>query len=458
MQSHMDAGSKAVITRNELHRTIKLDLDEGRAASIEEANALAATYRLQIHVGPDLAKNPTGQAALLTAVNAGGRAFLGGVRVSGNLDWDVTAGWHSGKPASRAIRLLGGSVVDELTDVLPTVLIGTTDDAAGSVIIQATWDGWAGGIVLADEKRLGECIDNPLAGIVAGAIAVSEAFAHARGSVTAGRQQSGLSLWRPNVDWRSPDAVGPELQYLPTRLWLGGLGHLGQAYLWALGLLPYQSRSDVMFVLQDFDHVVDANRSTGLLLDASTPNGLLKTRIAAAQLERLGFTSRLIERPFDSTTRPGPNEPTWLLAGFDNSTTRSYLGGFDFAVDVGLGGGADDYLGIHIHTFPEYGEPSKVFSAGSARADDGEPAPWAVAAANDRCGVLQLQGVAVGAAFVGAIAGALGVAEVLRALLGSKVTSVGSVSLNALGDIDWVGGDQQAHGNPGFQRANTRKG
>src|SRR5438552_3430692 len=62
-----------------LHRTVKLELDEGRATSLEEAVAIASGYVLQIDVGPEIAGSPTMQAMLLTAVNTAARAFLGGV-------------------------------------------------------------------------------------------------------------------------------------------------------------------------------------------------------------------------------------------------------------------------------------------------------------------------------------------------------------------------------------------
>ena len=42
-----------------------------------------------------------------------------------------------------------------------------------------------------------------------------------------------------------PTAGEPELRLLPSRLWLIGLGHLGQAYLGALGLLPYADAAKV---------------------------------------------------------------------------------------------------------------------------------------------------------------------------------------------------------------------
>jgi hypothetical protein len=442
-----------MLSRDELHRTLKLELDEGRAQSVEQAEQLVRTYRLQIRVGADVRRSPSRQAALLTAINAGARAFLGGVHVTGDLEWPISAGWSTGLAAREAIEHLGGTVVEDVSDCHPTVVIGEVDEAAGSVVMQATWEGWAGGVVPLGSPRLSERVENALSGIVAGAVAVSEAFGHVRGAVTAGRQPAGISLWRPDQPWLDSDAAGPALRYLPTRLWLGGLGHLGQAYLWAIGFLPYRVPRDVLLMLQDYDHVVAANRSTGLLVRHGTPSGLLKTRIAAAAMEALGFSTRIVERAFDETTRPGPGEPTWVLAGFDNRAARACLGAFDLAVDVGLGSVADDFLGVHVHTFPAAGHPADVFVAAPPRAEAAKPAAWAVAAAKDRCGVLELQGAAVGAAFVGAFAGAFGVAEVLRGLAGAPVTAVGAVSLNALDDGDWVLTGQPPPINPGYQAA-----
>ena len=68
------------------------------------------------------------------------------------------------------------------------------------------------------------------------------------------------------LDVRTP---GPVLRYLPTRLWLIGLGHLGQAYLFALGLLPYERPSDLHLLLQDDDIVTPSTESTSILTDAA---------------------------------------------------------------------------------------------------------------------------------------------------------------------------------------------
>ena len=148
----------------------------------------------------------------------------------------------------------------------------------------------------------------PLAGVVAGALAVSEVFQHALGSNTAACRDTGLSLWCPDLPWQSSEAVGPALQRLPTGVWLLGLGHLGQASAWSLGCLPYSKPDDLEVYLVDFDTVVQANHSTGLLtLPADI--GQRKTRIVASRLEQLGHLTRLIERPFDDHLRPSNAEP-----------------------------------------------------------------------------------------------------------------------------------------------------
>ena len=50
---------------DELNRTLKMMLDSGEAASIEEAQRIFEGYRLQIHIGKDISSSATLQVALL---------------------------------------------------------------------------------------------------------------------------------------------------------------------------------------------------------------------------------------------------------------------------------------------------------------------------------------------------------------------------------------------------------
>jgi hypothetical protein len=58
----------AFTAADKLHRLVKHALDSGAAASIAEAEALFAGYRLTLRIGEDAARDRHHQAALLTAV------------------------------------------------------------------------------------------------------------------------------------------------------------------------------------------------------------------------------------------------------------------------------------------------------------------------------------------------------------------------------------------------------
>jgi hypothetical protein len=344
-------------------------------------------------------------------------------------------GWSNGLTAGDAATRYGGEVVDNLNDDRPTLEIGTTTDTIGSMVLHLTYSGWAGGVVENASNRL----DGPgmtLAGVAAGALGVSELFQSELGATVPGRRDVGLSLWRPDLDWQHPDAAGPDLAYVPTKLWLLGLGHLGQAYAWSLGLLPYSNPADVHLGLVDFDHVVEANIATQLLTGRDDL-GLPKTRAVARALDGQGFRTTIVERAFDEHFYPDlmRKEPSIALAGFDKREPRVQLGGDRFArvVDAGLGAGPSDYLDLVIHTFPAEEPPEKAFVK---RAPITKPLPAAYedeiarqthAGAEEsvvRCGMLDIAGVSIGAAFVGAFAGTLAIADILRLLHGGPEIAV----------------------------------
>jgi hypothetical protein len=91
-----------------------------------------------------------------------------------------------------------------------------------------------------------------------------------------------------------------------------------------------------------------------------------------------------------------------------------------------------------LHTFPSPEDPADAFTPRPAAAR-GLPAAYeseinrqvraGAEEAAARCGMLEVAGVTVGAAFVGAAAGALGVADLLRHLHGGNEYSVISLDL-----------------------------
>jgi hypothetical protein len=430
-----------------LHRAVKMALDSGEAATLEEAYALFRGYRLLVAVGPDVGRSATLQVAVLTIINTARRCFLGGVEVAGNLDVRLLVSWRGCQTLSEAVRDLGGVPTEVLSQGAPLVVIGDAPIPARlpAFAIRPTFQGWAAGVVpLSSGRRLGESQEFAPSGVFSGALAVSEAFQHMRGgNAIAGRREIGLSLWRPepDVSWLSESAVGPPLRLLPTKLWLIGLGHLGQAFLWSLGFLPYADPAELELVLQDFDSLVEANDSTSPLTHRALL-GQKKTRAMAAWAEAHGFRTVITERRFTGQFRLGPDEPPIALCGVDNPQARSALeeAGFARVVEAGLGNGATEYLAFQVHGFPGPQKAREVWSAArTAAATVGEhvsarmPAYAALATEGlDDCGLTLLAGRSVGAAFVGSAVSALVIADVLRGLEGGPVVGLVDGSLRAL--------------------------
>lgn len=443
-----------------LHRLVKQAIDSGAAASIAEAEALFQGYRLAVEFQPEEAANPVDQATLLTTVALGRRVFLGGVFVSGILDVPLTAPSPLGANLADAVRALGGSLGSVVPDA-PTVVIGPQGQRRDGFCVRTAAAGWRGGILPSHAEHTPEAGPaNPLAGMLAAALAINEAFLHVGGMRAAGRRGIGLSLWRPggNVDWLAADTSEPVLTYLPSQLWLIGLGHLGQAYLWGLGLLPYRNPAEVSLVLQDIDIITPSTESTSILTHAAIV-GLKKTRAMATWAEGRGFQTSIQERFFDAGFKRQPAEPAIALCGLDNAAGRRALDqvGFDMIVEAGLGQGHRDYRTMRLHTLPGSRPTAEMWKAAKAAEAIEERPAYAKLLADgvlDRCGMTLLAGKAVGAPFVGAVAATLALSEVLRLLHGGPV--------HRLIDLDLLSVEHRMlsphsaafrHLNPGFAAA-----
>lgn len=426
---------------DKLHRTVKLLLDSNLASDPDEARRFLESRVIQVSVGSEIEGDVAGQAALLSVVNAGRRAFLGGVHVRfAEADLGMSVGWAAGRTVSEAAIGFGGQVVDKLDAEYPTLTIGTSAQAIGSTVLHVTYSGWAGGVVEDANNRLdGRAM--VLAGVAGGALGISELFQSELGATVPARRDVGLSLWHPGLDWRCAEASGPELAYLPTNLWLLGLGHLGQAYAWSLGLLPYSVPTEVHLGLVDFDDVAEANMATQLLTRPDDV-GRRKARVVARALGGRGFRTTIVERAFDEHFFPdlARQEPAIALAGFDKREPRLHLGGgrFERVIDAGLGAGPTDYLDMVIHTFPADEAPAEAFIERSSNpkmlpaAYENEIARRTHAGAEEsaiRCGMLDIAEVSIAAAFVGAFASTLVIADLLRLLHGGAEMAILALDL-----------------------------
>jgi hypothetical protein len=104
----------------------------------------------------------------------------------------------------------------------------------------------------------------------------------------------------------------PVLSYLPSKLWLIGLGNLGQAFVWPLACLPYDDRRRVQPLLQDFGRVGPSNDSTSLL-SCRRDIGQRKARGAGAWPVERDFETVIEERPFCPSISHAPDDPNVAL-------------------------------------------------------------------------------------------------------------------------------------------------
>lgn len=423
-----------------LHRLVKHAIDSGAAESIAQAEAMFRGYCLNIDIGASAASDPVHQAALLTAVAVGRRVFLGGVTVAGDLAVPLSASAPLGPTLADAVAALGGKP-GCFTQGAPEIVIGgAVDERRAGFRIRTAAAGWRGGILPAYSTLSPEPGPAmPLAGMLSGALAISEAFLSVSGGTSAaGRRVVGLSLWQPGVamDWLKADPAEPFLTYLPSHLWLIGLGHLGQAYLWGLGLLPYRDPAKVSLVLQDIDIITPSTESTSILTDA-TMVGLKKTRAMAAWAERRGFAATIHERLFNADFARQPSEPAIALCGLDNASGRRALDqvGFKMVIEAGLGRGHRDFRTMRLHTLPGPRRAAEIWRQTAATENVEERPAYAHLLAQgtlDRCGMTLLADKAVGAPFVGAVASALALSEVLRHLHGGQVHQLIDLDLLSL--------------------------
>lgn len=442
-----------------LHRLIKHALDNGSASSLAEAEAMFRGYRIAFSIDAAEARDARHQAALLTGVALARRVFLGGVSITGAVDLPHLTPLPLGATLSDAIIALGGTLESAPAGTPRVAIGGRPCSSAGGFHVRTAFAGWRGGIIPAhrDLKPV-HGGGMPLAAMLAAALAVNEAFLYVNGdSKAAGRRTVGMSLWQPTpaADWLSDAAGEPSLCYLPASLWLIGLGHLGQAYLWGLGLLPYVDPSALSLVLQDVDVVTPSSESTSVLTDR-TVLGQKKTRAMAAWAERRGFTTFIHERWFDGAFRRQNSEPAAALCGLDNALARRALDqvGFDLVVEAGLGRGYRDFRSIRLHTLPGPRAAADIWNGSASGEDTTSRSAYQRLLRNgelDRCGVTLLAGKAVGAPFVGAVAACLALCEILRLLHGGPIHDVIELDLLSVDHRSAVRREfGPAHANPGY--------
>jgi len=420
-----------IISADELSRIDKLLLDRD-AVDPDEARRRRAEHGLAIVAGDDVAASYDLQLALMTAVNLGVRVFAGKCTV--HLPSQLSEAANKiraaeGRSIGEALRLLGAQLAHDEQPAPATLHLFLGSGPAGARALRLTFDGWRVAVGPANDlPRMRERPWCPIAGNALAAIGVGEAFAHfARISVTATRRVVSLSLWLPNSSMEDDAGVGHPVLEVPGDIALFGLGHLGQAYLWAYCALAHEDAGQVTVQLCDDDAVEKANLETGAIATESWLTKL-KTRMTANWLENRGFRTRLVERRIDEHFRRTSEEPVVALSGFDDNRPRQWLAGAGYSAvfDSGLGGEAMNFDSIAFSAWPNPRPPADIWPLETNAQLAARQARQRVLVGEtgyselegDECGRLILAGKSVAVPFVGALAACIVLSELLKAVNG----------------------------------------
>jgi hypothetical protein len=399
-------------------RVTKVLTDAGRAQSFEEAEARLDKIQVEVVVGVDQSHTAAGQAAALTAVVTAKKCF-GRVRLVAP-DVPLIARLPLGDCLLKAARKLGAETATEAgAPATHTICIGDRPATEGWNVY-CWWDRWKSGTRAYENKNGDSRL--ALSGIYAAALAVRQIFACALAARTMPARDISVSLWTP---WRRADEIdrGPERFDVPDKLWLIGLGHLGQAFVWNLCFLPVTG--DRHATLQDDQSIAEENEATSLLvLPGGDELGQKKVRIAVPWLELSGWDTALIERRHHGDMALTADDPLYLLCGLDRIEPRLLLAkhGFPYMVDAGVGHGAGDFEKIQIRTIAN-GRPldglwerKRLEECDCSRATKlfERPAYRDLERRVGECGKVRFGEASVGVPFVGAATGAIAIAQLAR--------------------------------------------
>jgi molybdopterin/thiamine biosynthesis adenylyltransferase len=370
-----------------------------------------------------------GQAALLTIAECAVRMFRGGVYLARDFAEPVVVGCRPPVPLQRFLTEIGCHREAAPAHAL-ALHVGA--DVPEKVKVLCCWaDGWIASV--SPRPGAPTTSGNEISGALAGAMMASEAFrSQVLKDLRAGRRTLRISALTPS----DPEPVAAmTLERLPARCWLLGLGNLGQATLWLLGLLPYADPGAVELFLQDGDAVGPENLDVQLLTRFAWI-GRKKARAAAYWAEAQGFRTTIIERRFTTGFRRMLDEPGLIFVGVDNLETRraaaAEQGGFDLVLDGGLGATPAEVFDIRLHGFPGSRTPQGAWPP--ATVASGTLPGMALSRLVEQgrlpmCGALRITGQAVGVPSTAVAAAAIAVAQACRAISSAAYCDLVDLSL-----------------------------
>ncbi len=306
--------------------------------------------------------------------------------------------------------------------------------------IESISSGWRGGINFYNQKRvvLNDSQSKiPLGAILSASLATFYAFCkHFELIDNIKLMNTGLSLWNLNagINWFNNANEGPENVYLPGEIWMLGLGHLGQAYSWTIGLLPNKNPSECLFLLQDADVIGEENVGSQVLCNIEDI-GRPKTRVCLEFLEQFGLKTQIIEKPYiegDSNQFWMENFPV-LLNGVDNIEARKGISkdNIKFYLDGATNGMFSLFDSFTMKNVFQISENlDEIWKSDNTKNNILNKNLYDRYEKEHGCGVIGKTGIS--APFVGTFGSTIIISELLRAFNGGKKYSIVSTQMRDL--------------------------
>jgi ThiF family len=384
-----------------LNRTAKLALDDGSASSIEDALLRFQTFDLQIIVGDDVHTNRALQAALVTILNAAPRTFMGRISVVGNIDTVLDVGWFNGRTIEEVASRYG-VFTDSKAQECPTILVGNYKTDLSHCFALRLVCTETGFHLAPDDLTLSSAFAPVAAGVAAAGAALNELFQYHY----FGRQWAGLRC----IEFQLP--LVPKVTEMPRSVWVIGLGHLGQAALWTLGLSLDPGTQLPTLKLQDDDRITASSLSTGLLSRMQDVQRLKVDAVADA-MQLLGYECERVSSRVQLTSDLDDAAEVCLVA-VDSYGFRRQLDKLrgPRVVEAGIGDGIEGFTKLQLHLLPGSRSAADIWSGSDPRATRRvsiEPPAYQqlLKQSADECGTTQLAGRSIATPFIGAFTGAL---------------------------------------------------
>lgn len=421
-------------------RVAKFFADSGTAKTFAEADRLLDTFAVTVHV--ENAAMRYDQVLLYTFVNIAHRCFRGGIRVIGDTHAINQIRGIPGETVGDACRYLGASEKNQEFEETPIVAINATYSPSKNTVFYPVYGHWWAGVYR--NAPVQKMPGGELGAVLAAGLTASALFTYfERNRAAHCVRPHYLSLWNDEArfGFAPLESDGPPVHFLPAELWLLGLGHLGQAYAWLLGVLPYPEQHDGRIVVQDDQRLQAENYATSVLFFRGQCDQF-KTDTVKKWLGNCGFDVFRIERRLGPQFHRETEDPAICLAGLDRPEPRRWLeqAGFDMICDGGIGATARSSRAIRINTLPGPDPAIKLWpDIPAGNLPKGSAYEELSRIGVDNCGIAQVAGRAVAIPFVGSVVSTAVLAQILKPLHGHIPNCRWSYDLQSPGQCNVAG-------------------